>query len=119
MMKKLLVEVGELTDKEYARANEQYPAFASDHEGYAVIDEEIQETGEALTAVFDAARGMREAIRKNDAEEVRKTAQAMYEAAQNVAAEAIQTAAMAQKTIESQDIRKTKAWPALPMLCNK
>ena len=43
MMKKLLVEVGELTDKEYARANEQYPAFASDHEGHDVITEEIDE----------------------------------------------------------------------------
>ena len=37
MMTKLLMEVGELTDKEYARANEQYPAFASDHEGHDVM----------------------------------------------------------------------------------
>ena len=116
MMKKLLVEVGELTDKEYARANEQYPAFASDHEGYDVMAEEIEEAEEELGNIRDIGVAMRYAVRKNSAEDVNKTAMAMYETAQKMAAESIQVAAMAQKIIESRQIRKTKAWPALPML---
>lgn len=116
MMKKLLIEVGELTDKEYARANEQYPAFASDHEGYAVIEEEVDETREAVTFIREACQRMKQGVRANDSEKVRKVAGRIYEAAEAAAAEAIQVAAMAQKIIESQDIRKTVAWPALPML---
>ena len=116
MMKKLLVEVGELTDKEYARANEQYPAFASDHEGLAVIEEEAAETIEAISHVQEIAYALKKAVRANDYAEANKVSGVLYSAAQDVAAEAIQTAAMAQKFIESQDIRKTKAWPALPML---
>ena len=116
MMKKLLIEVGELTDKEYARANEQYPAFASDHEGYAVIEEEVDEARDALVFIRKASLHMRKAVRENDSEGVRKVAGGIYEAAECAAAEAIQVAAMAQKIIESQDIRKTAAWPALPML---
>lgn len=116
MMKKLLIEVGELTDKEYARANEQYPAFASDHEGYAVIEEEVDETREAVAFIREACGRMKQDVRANDSEKVRKVAGGIYEAAEAAAAEAIQVAAMAQKIIESQDIRKTVAWPALPML---
>lgn len=110
MMKKLLIEVGELTDKEFARANEQYPAFASDHEGHDVMREEIDETGEALSVVFEANTVMEQAIRKNDAAEVRKIAMKIYDEALKTAAEAIQTAAMAQKMISSQDLRKDKNW---------
>ena len=110
MMKKLLVEVGEICDKEYARANEQYPAFASDHEGHDVLREEIDETGEALSTVFEVNTDMERAIRKNDAAAVRKMAMKIYDEALNTAAEAIQTAAMAQKLIKSQDLRKEKKW---------
>ena len=116
MMKKLLIEVGELTDKEYARANEQYPAFASDHEGHNVMSEEMYEVEGELGHIHTADFGMRMAIHKNDEKEVVKTAMAVYDAAQHLAAEAIQVAAMAQKIIESQDLRRTKNWPALPML---
>ena len=116
MMKKLLIEVGELTDKEYARANEQYPAFASDHEGHDVMTEEIEEAEEELENIHSIEIAMKFAIRKNSAEDVNKTAMAMYETAQKMAAESIQVAAMAQKIIESRQLRKTKKWPALPML---
>lgn len=110
MMKKLLREVGELCDKEYARANEQYPAFASDHEGHDVLREEIKETNDALSAVFKVNMDMERAIHKNDEAEVRKMAIAIYDDALKTAAEAIQTAAMAQKMVASQDLRKQKSW---------
>ena len=116
MMKKLLVEVGELTDKEYARANERYPAFASDHEGHDVLREEIDETGDALSTVFEVNTDMEAAIHKNDEAEVRKMAMKIYDEALKTAAEAIQTAAMAQKIIASQDLRKDKRWTPPCML---
>lgn len=115
-MKKLLVEVGELCDKEYARANEQYPAFASDHEGHDVMMEEIEEAEEELDHIRSIEIAMKYAVRRNDAEDVNKTAMAMYETAQKMAAESIQVAAMAQKIIESRDLRRKKTWPVMPML---
>lgn len=116
MMTKLLIEVGELTDKEYARANEQYPAFASDHEGHDVMMEEIEEAEEELEHIHSIEIAMKYAVRRNDAEDVNKTAMAMYETAQKMAAESIQVAAMAQKIIESRDLRRRKTWPVMPML---
>lgn len=116
MMKKLLVEVGELTDKEYARANEQYPAFTSDHEGHDVLTEEIEEAEEELEKIHGIDIAMKYAIRKNSDKDIDKTAVAVYDAAQHLAAEAIQVAAMAQKIMESRDLRKSKEWPAIPML---
>lgn len=110
-MKELLREVGEICDNEYARANKQYPAFASDHEGHDVLREEINETGDALSAIFGVNADMERAIHKNDAAEVRKMAMKIYDEALKTAAEAIQTAAMAQKMVASQDLRKDeKKW---------
>ena len=108
MMKKLLMEVGELTDKEYARANE--------HEGHDVMMEEIEEAEEELEHIHSIEIAMKYAVRRNDAEDVNKTAMAMYETAQKMAAESIQVAAMAQKIIESRDLRRKKTWPVMPML---
>ena len=42
-MQKLLEGVFALKDKELQMANENYPLFSSDHEGSAVIREEIEE----------------------------------------------------------------------------
>ena len=70
----------------------------------------------AVAFIREACQRMKHDVRANDSEKVRKVAGGIYEAAEAAAVEAIQVAAMAQKIIESQDIRKTVAWPALPML---
>ena len=41
-------KVLELVEMELAAANEKHPPFASQHEGYAVIKEEIEEAGEQI-----------------------------------------------------------------------
>ena len=110
MMDKLMREIGELCDVEFARANKQHPAFASDHEGHDVLKEEIDETGDAFDKVCEAECAMNQAIRKNDEAEVRKIAMELYDRALETAAEAVQVAAMAQKIVKSQDLRRSRGW---------
>ena len=47
-MKELIKEVELITKNELKRANENYPLFASNHEGSAVIREEIEEAHDAV-----------------------------------------------------------------------
>lgn len=47
-MKEILIEIDRLAEEELERANKIHPLFASDHEGYAVIREEIEEAIESL-----------------------------------------------------------------------
>lgn len=51
MMKKLMDKVIALTDEELDMANEQYPLFASNHEGSAVIREEVEEADDEMTRI--------------------------------------------------------------------
>ena len=44
-------KVLELVEMELATANEKHPPFASQHEGYAVILEEIEETRDPISAL--------------------------------------------------------------------
>ena len=44
-------KVQELVEMELAAANEKHPPFASQHEGYAVIKEEIEETRAQINAL--------------------------------------------------------------------
>lgn len=45
-MKEILIEIDRLAEEELSRANKVNPMFHSDHEGYAVIQEEIDEAME-------------------------------------------------------------------------
>lgn len=47
-MEELKIGVKELATQELARANSMYPLFASNHEAYAVIKEELEETRQEI-----------------------------------------------------------------------
>ena len=50
-MKEILIEIDRLAEKEMERANKIHPMFHSDHEGWAVLQEEIEEAAESTQLV--------------------------------------------------------------------
>ena len=101
-MKELLKEV-ELTVKcELKRANRVHPLFNSPHEAYAVIKEEAEEAefelecaSRHLSEFWNSVKHDRYKIDMYDC------LCAVKECSMNLAAEAIQVAAMAQKAMDS------------------
>lgn len=88
-------QVRELVATELAAANRKHPTFHSQHEGYAVILEEMQETEEAIRlAKIDLEIAWRN-IRDDIGAEVEISG--LKDRAIQVACEAIQVAAMCEK----------------------
>lgn len=110
MIDTLLTEIDDIVCSEYARANKEHPAFASDHEGHDVFYEEVREANAEMEKVKMTVEPMSEAIRKNDQKAVATIAKAAYKAAFHLAAEAVQVAAMALKIQTSQELRKKTGW---------
>lgn len=91
-------EVRELVRKELAAANTRFPAFASDHEGYAVVLEEYEEALKEMQSCELHIKRMWEKIMGNtNADE---SVAALYAASIRGACEMIQLAAMARKFID-------------------
>ena len=103
MMKKLMDGVRYCTSMELKMANKNYPLFTSDHEGIAVIEEEVFEANNALTEVYGAFNSLKiDMVFDDHSDEEKKTvANALQRAAQELACESIQIAAMAQKFVDS------------------
>ena len=101
MITKLLNEVNGLIATELSRANEQHPMFHSDHEAWAVAREEFMETREALEDLEYEIRYLDYMTRHDDDRGIEDRIQKTYDKALLVACEAIQTAAMAEKWMES------------------
>ena len=91
-------DVRALVDKELAAANERFPQFHSQHEGYAVIQEEVDELKEATDKVIGRTVSLWSRVKYgNDPE---RLLQMISEDAINAACEAIQVAAMCKKFLE-------------------
>ena len=97
----------ELTDKikalavlELQGANAKHPQFHSLHEGYSVLLEEIEEASEALEEVEAMRKILWIHVRRDDAMMARSFAARLEKAAAELAAEAIQCAAMARKMLD-------------------
>lgn len=103
-MMSLEAEIERLATVELERANKKFPLFASDHEGYAVILEEFEETEEEMEDAEICLNQTWGCVRTDraQAEYIRHIRKSMLKAA----AEAIQTAAMCEKFIHSQEERK-------------
>ena len=93
-----------LVQKELESANKKFSMFRSRHEGCAVIAEEIQEAefefeiiNEAFETIWNLTKN--DQYGENEALKIRKSATSM-------AVEAIQVAAMAQKFIDSEEVRR-------------
>lgn len=99
-------DVEKLVQKELESANQSFPMFRSDHEGAAVICEEIQESEQALENAKTYFHLLWLGIKKNLVHE--RNIQYLKRYAEDLACEAIQVAAMAQKFIDSQKERENQ-----------
>lgn len=94
-----------LVDKELAAANERFPQFHSQHEGYAVVLEEMDElkidvynADQYLSYVWDS-------IKDNSSGRTRKNVMIIKGIAIDAACEAIQVAAMCKKFLDMEGKR--------------
>lgn len=90
-----------LVQKELESANKKFPMFYSDHEGYAVLKEELEEAEENLIKTKDQIASLWRFTKKNLNKPKESAADSIKESAIELAVEAIQVAAMAQKFIDS------------------
>lgn len=106
-MSEMKAAVEKLAEKEFESANQKFPMFHSEHEGYAVIREEIEEAQEYMADTKSCLGGIWAGIRGGyyDADLYKKAALDLKVSAIGLAIEAIQVAAMAQKFIDSQKER--------------
>lgn len=101
-MEKLKAEVTRLCDMELETAIEKWGLNHSNHESVAVLREEIEEAHEELINAEYKAGEVWERTKHNAAPvEIRDSFTGIYNAAVNLACEAIQAAAMARKGILS------------------
>lgn len=91
-------DVGKLVEKELEAANERFPQFHSEHEGWAVMQEEAEELDEEMDAIEMAIEQLWHRIRDNLPTETHAALIEQY--AEAAACEAIQVAAMARKYLD-------------------
>lgn len=92
------------TIRELERANEKHgPAFASFHEAYAVIHEEVDETLVEVKEIESLLDKLWWSVKVNRTDAFEEYAYRISRRAMNAASEAIQVAAMCRKAINSID----------------
>lgn len=101
MSTKIRPAVEKLAEMERQDANRKFPLFHSMHEGYAVLLEEAEEAREALDFAEGSLSMLWAHIRDNNAGRALEFAGRVREHALDLAVEAVQAAAMAQKFIDS------------------
>ena len=99
-------DVEKLVEKELKSANQKFPMFRSDHEGYAVLKEELEETEYEFDCIQGRIVELWRSVKCNlSSEWIMKINEVIVNRAINLACEAIQVAAMSQKFIDSQKER--------------
>ena len=95
-----------LVQKELESANRKFPMFHSDHEGYAVLKEEVEEAETDLMNMKDVLSVLWRYIKRNVEVPKKRQAELVKMCAIELAVEAIQVAAMAQKFMDSRKERE-------------
>ena len=98
-------DVEKLVQKELEFANQRFPMFRSDHEGAAVIYEEMQECEQEIENLEIQFEVLWSYVKDDNKMSV-ITSERLKLTAANLACEAIQVAAMAQKFMDSQKERE-------------
>lgn len=101
-MFELIADVEALVQDELERANKKFPLFRSRHEGVAVIEEEVYETSNELSLLVDQFNELKRCVFEDEV----ASAVDIYRYASNLACEAIQVAAMAEKFEMSEEEEK-------------
>lgn len=101
MIDKLLEDVEKLAAEEMNRANLVHPLFHSRHEGVAVIEEEVEECKEDMKAILSTHRWAKTCVYDDAVSGADETIKKLQHHALELAAEAIQVAAMCKKWEDS------------------
>lgn len=99
-MNKAFDKLPALIQEELDASNALHPGFHSAYEGYAVLLEEVEEAAAELDSLQHAVRWLWGWVKADDPVRVEISAAEAYSKAINLAAEAIQVAAMAQKILD-------------------
>ena len=99
--------IEKLAEMEKRDANRVFPLFHSLHEGYAVLLEEVEEAREALNLAEGSLSMLWAHIRDNNAGRALEFAGRVREHALDLAVEAIQVAAVAEKFRDSERKEET------------
>lgn len=102
-MEKLLKDLSVMARDELERANHEFPPFASDHEGYAVILEGFEEMNEEVEAARRTLACIWRAVKTDAARDAKNMLIAAKGTFLQAAAEAVQAAAMCDKFMRSQE----------------
>lgn len=106
-MEELLDEVERIMKNELVRANKKNPLFNSPHEAYAVIKKEAEEAEYECALIKDALSQFWSYVKcDGGAPDMLDCLDQTKEKAMNLAAESIQVAAMAQKAIDSIEVKQ-------------
>lgn len=101
-MSTIVQPINLLVSDEYDRAAKLHGAvFASPHEGYGVIAEEVLEVQNENAKIVSGCQTLLAFIQQEDMQKVMDTADAIRDAAVNAAAECIQVAAMCEKMVRT------------------
>ena len=93
MINKLLISANNLIAEELERANAEHPLFASRHEGYAVLLEEVEELQQEQEWLADNVDHMWKLIKKDQ----KITYKVLRDCIRRLIAEAVQVGAMIDK----------------------
>ena len=98
--------IRQIANEEYERANKKFPLFHSDHEGIAVIEEEILEADVEWENTTETFRDLKISVFTDDDIGALIDAENIKKYAINACAECIQVIAMCDKFIESKAKRE-------------
>lgn len=106
-MKDILIEIDRIVDDELKRANKIHPLFHSDHEGVAIIEEEIMEAKADFGMLDCMFENLKSNVYRDNTEYIRETelVENIRKSAELAAAELIQVIAMCDKFKKSQEAR--------------
>lgn len=96
-MNKVLYKIPDLVKEELEASNAAHPAFSSQHEGYAVLLEEVEEAREEMFMVNDRLEALWGNVKMDYEYLAEANAKEIEDYAMRLAAEAVQVAAMARK----------------------
>lgn len=113
-MQELIKKVERLADFELERANRVHTPFASAHEGYAVILEELEEAKEALSIAEYQLGTLWKFIKEDDMYMAQAVAAAMLDELIPAAAELVQAIAMGKKFKALEPV-KGRDCPSMPV----
>ncbi len=106
-MTRIRPAVQRLSELELQDANKKFPQFHSLHEGYAVLLEELDEAKEEMSTLQVYQERLWPLVRTGNAQLAREFSSRIRETAVDLAVEAIQAAAMAQKICDGLDLQSS------------